>query len=149
MNRREFISAAVLALPAFAAAEAAAESAAAPAAAPASGSALDAIVAAAEHCLTKARACQRHCLQMLGRGDTTLKDCDDTVHNMLAACQAMATIGALRSASDEDVKAMAKACARFCRSCEATCKKHADKHKVCADCMESCAACAKACEAYA
>jgi hypothetical protein len=68
---------------------------------------------------------------------------------MLAACEAMVKVGTFRSASDRDLKLMAKACGSFCRSCEAQCKKHADKHKICADCMDSCTACAKACEAYA
>jgi Cys-rich four helix bundle protein (predicted Tat secretion target) len=156
MNRREFIAAAALALPALAAAQASAADAPGGAAAPGSAAAgaaapdgLDAVVAAAESCLKTARVCQRHCLEMLGRGNTSLKDCGDSVNNVLAACEAMVKIGALRSAPDEDLKAMAKACGRFCRSCEAQCRKHASEHKICADCMDSCAACAKACEAYA
>jgi Cys-rich four helix bundle protein (predicted Tat secretion target) len=145
MNRRDFIAAAALALPAFAATNAFA----ADDDMPAKNGTLDEVVAAAEHCLKTARACRHHCLEMLGRGDTSLKECNDTVNNMLVACEAMVEIGGYRSASDADLKLMAKACGSFCRSCEAQCSKHAAKHKVCADCLADCIACAKACEAYA
>jgi Cys-rich four helix bundle protein (predicted Tat secretion target) len=142
MKRRDFIASAMLAAPALALTQLAA-------AADAPGGDLDAVVAASEHCLKTGMACLRHCQKMLGGGDTTMKDCEATVENMMASCEAMVKIGGYRSASEKDLKAMARACAAFCRSCEAECRKHAKKHQVCADCLDSCTACAKACEAYA
>ncbi len=147
MNRREFLGAAALALPAFAFAQPSA-SAAESAPAAAGADALAAVVAAAEHCLQTGRTCERHCWDMLGKGNTELKECGDTVRNMLAVCEAMAKAGGLRSASDANLKRLAAACAGFCRACEEQCRKHAAHHAICKDCLESCVACAKACEAY-
>jgi Cys-rich four helix bundle protein (predicted Tat secretion target) len=150
MNRREFLGAAALALPAFALSEAAAATtdAIAPSAAGATDK-LAAIVAAAEHCLKTGIDCQRHCWEMLGKGNLDLKECGDTTQNMLAACEAMVKVGSYRSASEANLKLLTSACAGFCRACEEQCRKHASKHKICADCMQSCVNCAKACEAYA
>ncbi|MFI5362868.1 MAG: Csp1 family four helix bundle copper storage protein [Elusimicrobiota bacterium] len=149
MNRREFLGAAALALPAFALSEASAATTDEAAPAAAGSGKLDAAVAAAEHCLQTGRECERHCWEMVGKGRVEMKDCGDSTRNMLAACEALVKVGVYRSASDENLKRLAAACAGFCRACEEQCRKHAAQHKICADCMQSCIDCAKACEALA
>jgi Cys-rich four helix bundle protein (predicted Tat secretion target) len=113
------------------------------------GGSLDDIFKTASDCVKAGTVCLRHCQEALSKGDLSLKDCQASVQNMLAACEAMASVAGQASAPEASLRAMAAACARFCRDCEAQCQKHAKHHKVCADCMKSCAACAKACEAYA
>ena len=142
MKRREFIASAALAVPALTLTRLAA------AAETASGGSIDEVVKAAQHCLGTGIACLRHCQEMLAKGETSMADCEATTENMLAACEAMVKIGGYRSAAEKDMKAMARACAAFCRACVETCAKH-KQHAPCAACLESCAACAKACEAYA
>jgi len=149
MNRRAFLEAAALAVPAFALSDAAAATdASAPSAAKQSDK-LAAVVAAAEDCLKTGRACERHCWDLLAKGDVEMKECGDATRNMLAACEAMVKVGSNRTASEANLKLLAAACAAFCRACEEQCRKFSKKHKVCADCMESCIDCAQACEAYA
>ena len=71
---------------------------------------------------SKGLRCVSHCLVSFQEGDTSLADCAAKVHEMLAACSAMATLVASNSSY---AAGMAKVCAEVCTDCAAECKKHA------------------------
>lgn len=77
-----------------------------------------------------------------------MAECQRSVMNMLAVTEAMSAVAGYRNANPKQVKALAAACAEFCRACAAACEPHKDHHQECRACMDSCIACAKACEAY-
>ena len=107
------------------------------------------VIEACLGCVRAGDACVAHCAMMLGNGDTSMADCNKAVHNMLATCRAMADIASYGTASPANLKALAAACASFCRACEKACEPHAGHHEACKACMESCHRCARACEALA
>ncbi len=102
-----------------------------------------ALLRAAEHCVSTGQDCLDHCVRSLSTGDTMMAECAGTVRQMLPLCEAVAQLARIKS---PHLKAVAAACAKACRECEATCKKHASHHAECKACMESCAACATECE---
>jgi hypothetical protein len=51
------------------------------------------------------------------------------------------------NASPAGLKALAKTCAQFCRSCADACEPHAPHHEECKACRDACLECAKACDA--
>jgi len=116
---------------------------------PAPSPLLATIVNTANHCAHTGEACIAHCMALLASGDTSMADCNRSVHNMTAVCRAMAAVASYATAPVAEIKALAAACAQFCRNCAAACEKHSGHHEVCKQCMESCLACAKACEAFA
>ena len=151
MDRREFLTAAVAATLATGVARAAtgapgALGAAAPAA---RDPKLDKAAETARACLDTGDACVRHCVALLGQGDTTLEKCMRTVLDMTAACDGLARLASYADAPTPNLRAYAKVCGDYCRDCAAACKKHADHHAACKACMESCDACLEACEALA
>jgi hypothetical protein len=78
-----------------------------------------------------------------------MAECQRTVMNMLAVVSAMGDVAGYRNANPKSIKALAAACAQFCRACAAACEPHKDHHEECKACLESCVECAKACDAYA
>ena len=94
-------------------------------------------------CVNRGEVCVAHCIDLLGRGDTSLKDCIKAVSAMTPMCALLARYAALDAPR---LKELAKVCLGVCDDCAAECKKHADKHEVCKACQESCEACAKACK---
>jgi Cys-rich four helix bundle protein (predicted Tat secretion target) len=102
-----------------------------------------ALIDAAHHCVNKGEVCLDHCIGLLSKGDTSLKDCIRTVSAMLPMCQTLSRLAALDA---KRLREFAKVCADVCADCEAECKKHAEHHAVCKACQESCAACIKECK---
>lgn len=100
-------------------------------------------------CIQTGDVCIRHCVDLLGQGDTALKDCLASVLDMTAVCDGLAKLAGYATTHDKNLRAYAAACADYCRTCSAACKKHADHHAPCKACLESCDACVKACEALA
>jgi len=111
-------------------------------------SALTRMVETANHCAQTGEICIAHCMVLLGEGHAEMADCNKSAHNMAAVCRSLASVASFGSAPAADIKALATACAQFCRTCAAACKKHASEHEVCKACMDSCNDCADACEAY-
>ena len=105
-----------------------------------------ALVRAAEHCVSTGEDCLDHCIRSLIAGEKMMIECTGTVRNMLPLCEAVAKLARINS---PQLKAVAAACAKACRECEAACKKHANHHAECKACMESCGACAAECEKLA
>ena len=103
------------------------------------------IVDASSECIKSGHACVQHCIEMFKMKDTSMADCNDSVHEMLASCTA---ISQLASYGSRHLKDFAEACIKVCKDCKKACEKHADKHDACKACAESCAECIKACKAY-
>jgi Cys-rich four helix bundle protein (predicted Tat secretion target) len=99
-------------------------------------------------CVRDGRICVARCTEHLAAGDEGMADCQRSVMNMLAVTEAMSEVASYRNANPKQIKALAAACAEFCRACAAACEPHKDHHAECKACMDSCLACAKACEAY-
>jgi len=104
---------------------------AAPAAEPASG-----LADAAAGCIAAGNACLQHCLDLLGKGDTSIAECSQTVRQMLAVC---AAIGPLADAGSKHLKEAARLCLDVCTDCEAACRKHENHHAPCKRCADACA----------
>lgn len=101
-----------------------------------------ALVDSALKCVGRGEECLDHCMQLLGTGDTELKDCARSVSAMLPMCAALARYGALDAPR---LKQLAKLCIDVCSDCEKECNKHKEKHALCRACAESCAECIKEC----
>jgi Cys-rich four helix bundle protein (predicted Tat secretion target) len=110
--------------------------------------ALQAIIDSTAHCERDGRVCLARCTEHLAAGVHRMEQCQRAVMNMLAVTTAMADVVGFRNADPKNIKALAAACAAFCRACADACQPHASHHEECKQCMESCLACAKACEAY-
>lgn len=105
-----------------------------------------AVIDAALACVNRGEVCADHCIALLGKGDTSLKDCLRSVSAMLPMCATLAKLAALDA---KRLKQFAKVCLDVCADCEAECKKHQDHHAMCKACAESCAECVKACKTLA
>lgn len=101
-----------------------------------------ALINAALDCVNKGSVCSTHCIDLLGKGDTSIIGCLRTVSAMLPACTALARLGALDA---KRLKEYAEVCAKICDDCREECKKHQDHHAVCKACAESCKTCADEC----
>ena len=108
-----------------------------------------AVVDAVAACVAASRVCLASCTDHLAMGMKDMADCQKSVMNMLAVCEAMAAVAAYNTADLKLSKSLAATCAAFCRSCEKACEPHAAKHAECKACFEACRACASACEAWA
>ncbi len=119
----------------------------APAPSLSSSPALAAIAASTAECQQAGRACLAACTEHLVAGMTMMGPCQRAVMNMLAVSEAMADVAGFHNADPKHIKALAAACAQFCRACEKACEAHAAHHVECKACMDACKACAAACEA--
>lgn len=86
-------------------------------------------------CVATGNDCIRHCLGMFAMKDTSMTECADASLQLVAACNALATLAALNSSH---VGALAKTVATICEDC----KKQCDKFPKIAECV----ACGKACQ---
>ncbi|MBF0369137.1 MAG: four-helix bundle copper-binding protein [Magnetococcales bacterium] len=107
------------------------------------GTANEAVIDAALDCVKTGSICLDHCITLLGSGDVAMKECMDSVSEMLPACSALARLAALDSAH---LKQFAQVCITICIACEKACAQHKDKHAQCRACMESCQKCIAACK---
>ena len=101
---------------------------------------------AAGHCVSAGQVCLTHCITLLSKGDTSMKDCAAAVNQMLALCGAMQNLAAQNSRL---TPSLAKVCIEACKQCAAACQKHAAHHAECKACYESCLNCIQACEKIA
>jgi Cys-rich four helix bundle protein (predicted Tat secretion target) len=101
----------------------------------AAGDANTILAAAAHTCCGTGRNCLQHCLNMLARGDTSLAETAQSVHEMIAVCEGTATLAAAGS----DHLALAA------RLCEAVCQSVVDAHTASGAQHEACLACVDAC----
>jgi Cys-rich four helix bundle protein (predicted Tat secretion target) len=88
-------------------------------------------------CVNRGEACIDHCTKQLGAGDTSMKDCMDSVSTMLPMCTAVARFAALDAPR---LKEVVKLCVDVCADCERECRKHEQHHAQCKNCADSCAA---------
>lgn len=100
-------------------------------------------------CLKTGEACETMCIELLAKGDTSMKNCHATLQNMLAACTAMTKVGSYDTAKPETIRRLAAVCSDLCKECSESCKVHAEHHAICKSCMDSCNRCANACDAIA
>jgi len=101
---------------------------------------------AAGHCVSAGQVCLTHCITLLSKGDTSMKDCAVAVNQMLALCGAIQNLAAQNSRL---TPALAKVCVEACKQCAQACKAHAAHHAECKACYESCLNCIQACEKIA
>ena len=101
---------------------------------------------AAGYCVAAGQVCLTHCITLLSKGDTSMKDCAAAVNQMLALCGAMQNLAAQNSRL---TPSLAKVCIEACKQCAAACQKHAAHHAECKACYESCTDCIKECEKIA
>jgi Cys-rich four helix bundle protein (predicted Tat secretion target) len=88
-------------------------------------------------CVNRGEACIDHCAKQLGAGDTSMKDCMDSVSTMLPMCTAVARFAAFDAPRLREV---VKLCVDVCTDCEKECRKHEQHHAQCKNCADSCAA---------
>jgi Cys-rich four helix bundle protein (predicted Tat secretion target) len=88
-------------------------------------------------CVNRGEACIDHCAKQLGAGDTSVKDCMDSVSTMLPMCSTAARFAAFDAPR---LKEVVKLCVDVCNDCEKECRKHEQHHAQCKNCADSCAA---------
>ena len=101
------------------------------------------------HCIQTGTACVAHCMGELSQGNKEMGECNKTVHDMLATCEAMLKLTSYKSPL---AKSLAKICAQACDNCAEACKKHSQHwshgmHLACKDCYNACLECSKLCKA--
>ena len=89
------------------------------------------------------QVCLTHCITLLSKGDTAMKDCAAAVNQMLALCGAMQNLAAQNSRL---TPSLAKVCIEACKQCAAACQKYAAHHAEYKACYESYTDCIKECE---
>lgn len=110
---------------------------------------LQAVIDATAVCARDGRVCLARCTDHLAAGTPMMEHCQRAVMNMLAVVAAMGDVAGYRNAAPANMKALAHACAAFCKACAEACQPHASHHPECKACMDACVACANACEAFA
>jgi len=93
-------------------------------------------------CLDDGAVCQNHCVDELSKGNKDMGKCNRKVTEMLAICNAMHAMVALKSDRAKDLAAV---CVKVCQDCADACAEHkahwAHKmHLECKDCHDSCLA---------
>jgi len=100
---------------------------------------------AAAHCVSAGDDCLRHCFGMLSMNDTSMMGCTKASYEMVAACNALATLAA---ANSPHVPALAKVVATICADCKKQCDKYPNIPE-CKACAETCANTISECEKLA
>jgi Cys-rich four helix bundle protein (predicted Tat secretion target) len=103
------------------------------------------VAGAAAACEAAGQDCIRHCVELLGQGDTSLRACLESALAMSAVCGALAKVASYATTPALNVRALAGTCAKFCAECAEACKPHAEHHAVCKACMDRCVECEAAC----
>ncbi|MGD9545289.1 MAG: four-helix bundle copper-binding protein [Methylocystis sp.] len=147
MQRREFIAVGTAAATAVAAGQAFAETA--PGAQPSGGAAMQDmhpalyknLENASIECVSTGNDCLRHCFGMFAMKDTSMAECADAAFQLIAACNALATLAAVNSSH---VGSLAKTVAVICEDCKKQCDKF-PKIAECVECGKACQKCADEC----
>ncbi|MDH3972914.1 MAG: four-helix bundle copper-binding protein [Deltaproteobacteria bacterium] len=100
------------------------------------------LIDAALDCVKRAEACLNHCIDVLGRGDTSLAKCAKSVTELKIYCTALYQAGIINS---EYLKKIAALSEKVCTDCEKECRKH-KKHQTCLNCADACVKCLKECK---
>lgn len=103
------------------------------------------VIQHATDCVNKGEICIEHCLQLFKAGDTSVAECAETTHEMLASCTAM---GKLAAYDSRHLKDFMRVCMGVCEDCEKACREHENKHAECKACADSCADCIRVCKEY-
>jgi Cys-rich four helix bundle protein (predicted Tat secretion target) len=96
-------------------------------------------------CVATGNDCLRHCLGMYKMKDTSMADCADAAYQLVAGCDALATLAAVNS---EHTGHLAKVVEMLCNDCKKECDKF-PKIAVCKTCGDACKACAEECRKVA
>ncbi|MDO8988097.1 MAG: four-helix bundle copper-binding protein [Sideroxyarcus sp.] len=105
----------------------------------------DSLIAAAADCVLKANLCLQHCLDLLGKGDSSMAACAKSSSQTAAVCTALQQ---LAMADSKHLPKLARATMDVCKECEEECRK-TEKHPECKACKEACAACYAECKKVA
>ena len=100
------------------------------------------LVLTALECVGIGQMCLQHCFQQFAAGDTSLAVCAMRNQEMIASCQALATLAAASSAQLTD---FAQVCIAIYKACEDECRKH-HHHAICIETAEACAKTIAECE---
>ena len=100
------------------------------------------LVLTALECVGIGQMCLQHCFQQFAAGDTSLAVCAMRNQEMIAACQALATLAAASAAQLTD---FAQVCIAIYKACEDECRKH-HHHAICMETAEACAKTIAECE---
>ncbi len=92
-------------------------------------------------CVATGNDCLRHCFGMFSMKDTGMAACADAVFQLVAACNALASLAAVNSTH---VPAVAKTVALICNDCKKECDKF-PKIVECKACGDACQKCADEC----
>ncbi len=92
-------------------------------------------------CVATGNDCLRHCLGMFAMKDTSMAECADASLQLVAACNALASLAALNSTH---AVALAKTVALICEDCKKQCDKF-PKIAECVACGKACQKCAEEC----
>jgi Cys-rich four helix bundle protein (predicted Tat secretion target) len=103
------------------------------------------LMQSAQNCIMSANICVNHCISLISRGDTSLKDCLRTASEMLPSCN---NLGQLASMNARRLKEYVEFCIVVCNDCEIECRKHQSHHWQCKQCAEACAECIKQCKMF-
>jgi Cys-rich four helix bundle protein (predicted Tat secretion target) len=117
MDRREFLAGSVAVAVAAAAAGATRAETAKPAGA--RDAQLDRIVKSSLECVSTGDARVRHCIDVLGSGDTSLQGCLKSVVDLTAVCAALAEATSHATEPTPALRSYVAACATYCRECAA------------------------------
>jgi Cys-rich four helix bundle protein (predicted Tat secretion target) len=101
------------------------------------------LVNLALHCVAWGQQCQKHIMSLFASGDTSLAQCSVRVQDMVAVCNALASLAAAES---DYLKPLAKVCIEVCESCEKECRKHESQHAICKETADSCMQVVTACK---
>ena len=104
------------------------------------------LIAASAACVEKGQICLAHCLDLLGKGDSELSACAQSVNQLVSLCDALHHAAATES---KYLRRLAGVVVDACKDCEHECRKHEKKYPQCSDCAQSCAVCVKECQAVA
>jgi Cys-rich four helix bundle protein (predicted Tat secretion target) len=92
-------------------------------------------------CVATGNDCLRHCFGMFSMKDTSMAACADAAFQLVAACNALASLAAVNS---PHVPALAKTVGKVCDDCKKECDKF-PKVAECTACGEACKKCAEEC----
>ncbi len=95
------------------------------------------------NCVGWGQQCQKHIMGLFASGDTSLAQCSVRIQDMIAVCNALAS---LASAESDYLKPLARVCIDVCDACEKECRKHEQKHAICKETADACTQVVTACK---
>ncbi|KAB2321345.1 Csp1 family four helix bundle copper storage protein [Betaproteobacteria bacterium SCN1] len=102
------------------------------------------LVTAAGHCIGKGEICLAFCLSLMGKGNTELASCAQSVNQMLALTRAIQDMAGQQAPLIDQAAAV---CLEACESCRKACEPYAGRYAKFRACAQACAECAFECRA--